>query len=127
MEDSSNSVNQLIALMEALPFVSWFKDKEGRFTRVNSILLNSLQKDAEEVIGRTSREVFGRVEAKHDEEGDLEVLDQGRVSRATYSRNQRIFQSVRFPVFGVKGQVEGTGGYQEDITNLARSLSDLHM
>jgi signal transduction histidine kinase/CheY-like chemotaxis protein len=113
--------------MEALPFVSWFKDKEGRFTHVNSVLLDSLQKDAERVIGRTSREVFGRAEAKQDDEGDMEVLDQGKVSRATYSRNKRIFQSVKFPVFGPGGQVEGTGGYQEDITNLARSLSDLHM
>ncbi len=127
MEDNSNSAFQLKAFMEALPFVSWFKDAEGKFTVASTSLLESLRKEPLEVIGRRNQEVFDRVEARQIEEEDLDVLQSGKVTESTYSRNQRVFRTVKFPVFGREGLITGTGGYQEDITNLTRSLQELHM
>jgi signal transduction histidine kinase/CheY-like chemotaxis protein len=127
LEDNSNSAFQLKAFIEALPFASWFKDAEGKITLVSSRFLESIQKELPEVIGKQNREVYDRVEARQIEEDDLDVLKSGKVTESTYSRNQRVYKTVKFPVFDREGMIAGTGGYQEDITNLTRSLQELHM
>jgi signal transduction histidine kinase/CheY-like chemotaxis protein len=113
--------------MEALPFVSWFKDAEGRFSLASALYLDTLQKSVADVIGKKNQEIFDPDEARQLEEGDREVLQTGKIHQSTYSRNQRIYSIVKFPVIGQDGRITGTGGYQEDITNLSRSLQDLHM
>jgi signal transduction histidine kinase/CheY-like chemotaxis protein len=118
--------SQLRALMNALPFASWFKDSEGRFTHVNKILLQRLDKTDSDIHGKMSREVFDAEDAKLSIEGEKDVLHTGRVSQATHSRNKRVYKTVNFPVFGKPGEIIGTGGYQEDITNLTASLQALH-
>ena len=127
MEDKTNNEHQLKAFMEALPFISWFKDSYGSFSRVNSQFLESVKLDPPDVIGKKNPQVFDEVEALHHEDGDREVMDSERISQSTYSRKQRIFKEVKFPVLDEKGRIMGTGGYQEDITNLSRSLQELHM
>ncbi len=112
--------------MEALPYVSWFKDAEGNFSMVNAMLLTTLQKGLFEVVGRRNHEVFDADEARINEEVDREVLESGRVTQSTYSRHQRIFKTLHFPVIDDQGRITGTGGLKEDITNLTQSLQELH-
>ncbi|MDX2430205.1 MAG: ATP-binding protein [Bacteroides sp.] len=127
MENNSNSSSQLRAILEALPYVSWFKDAEGNFSMVNAMLLTNYQKGLFEVIGRRNHEVFEADEARLNEEIDREILETGKITQSTYSRNQRVFETVHFPVIDDQGRITGTGGFQEDITNLSRSLQELHM
>ncbi len=124
MKDSLES--QLKALMEALPFASWFKDADGKFEHANSQLLNSLNKDLSEVVGRGSGMVFDKEDARLSDEGVQDVYETKKISEATYSRDKHVYKTVNFPVFGSEGQITGTGGYQEDITNLTGSLQALH-
>jgi PAS domain S-box-containing protein len=118
--------SQLRALMEALPFASWFKDKNGNFNQVNEMLLALLGKEAKDVIGRGSREVQSEEDAREGEEAERDVLKTGKIRESTYSRERRFIKSVHFPVTDSHGQIIGTGGYQEDITNLSGSLQALH-
>jgi signal transduction histidine kinase/CheY-like chemotaxis protein len=118
--------SQLRALMNSLPFASWFKDSEGRFTHVNRILLQRLDKTDSDILGKVSREVFDEEDTKLSIEGENDVLHTGRISQATHSRDKRVYKTVNFPVFGKPGEIIGTGGYQEDITNLTASLQALH-
>ena len=97
--------------MEALPFVSWFKDSEGRFSVVSSHLQEKVLRELHSVT----------------DEGDRELFQSGEVTESTHSRNQRIYKTIRFPVSDRDGTIIGTGGYQEDITNLTSSLQELHM
>jgi signal transduction histidine kinase/CheY-like chemotaxis protein len=127
LENSINSALQLEAFMQALPFVSWLKDEEGRFCMVNERFLESVQKTLPEVIGKSNRELLDKQEAGQSDRGEEDVLQTGRVSQATYSRNKRVYKTIRFPVFDSGGRITGTGGYREDITNLSRSLQELHM
>ncbi len=113
--------------MEALPYVSWFKDAEGNFSMVNAMLLTNYKKGLYEVIGRRNHEVFEPDEARLNENIDREIEETGRITQSTYSRNQRVFKTVHFPVIDDQGRITGTGGFQEDITNLSRSLQELHM
>ena len=112
--------------MEALPFASWFKDAEGKFNQANSLLLQSLNKEFQEIFGKVSREVFDKEDARQSEEGDRDVLLTGKASQANHSRDKRIFRTVNFPVIDASGGISGIGGYQEDITNLTASLQSLH-
>ena len=97
--------------MEALPFVSWFRDAEGEFSIVSTQLQERIIRELHDVTV----------------EGDREVLMSGEITESTHSRNQRIYKTVRFPVTEKEGAIIGTGGYQEDITNLTNSLQELHM
>lgn len=114
-------------MLEALPYVSWFKDEEGNFSMVNALLLTNYQKGLFEVVGRRNHEVFEADEARLNEDIDREILETGKITQSTYSRNQRVFKTVHFPVIDDNGGIIGTGGFQEDITNLSRSLQELHM
>jgi PAS domain-containing protein len=117
---------QLRALMEALPFASWFKDAEGKFSQANSLLLQSVNKEIQDVLGKAGKEVFDKEDARQSEEGDREVLLTGKTSHSNYSRDNRIYRTVNFPVINEEGRISGIGGYQEDITNLTSSLQALH-
>ena len=127
MENKSNSASQLEALIHALPYVIWFKDAEGRFDKINRLFLDQVEKAEKDVKGRYEREVLNEEDAALSEEGDREIMKNGQTSQETYSRNQRIFKTIRFPVLNEKGTITGTGGYREDITNLTQSLQELHM
>jgi signal transduction histidine kinase len=118
--------SQLRALMDALPFASWLKDSDGRFTQANSILLTNLKKDLSEILGKEDYEVMDPEDANLGSELEKDVLQTGKITQATHSREKRIFKTVQFPVFNRRGRVIGTGGYQEDITNLTGSLQALH-
>ena len=114
-------------MLEALPYVSWFKDADGNFSMVNAMLLTTYQKGLFEVVGRRNQEVFDPDEARLNEDIDREILETGKITQSTYSRNQRVFKTIHFPVIDDNGGITGTGGFQEDITNLSRSLQELHM
>jgi PAS domain S-box-containing protein len=118
--------SQLRALMEALPYSSWFKDADGKFIQANNQLLQSLNLEIQDILGKLSREVFDKEDARQSEEGDREVLFTRKLSQANHSRDQHIFRTVNFPVLDSSGKISGIGGYQEDITNLTASLQSLH-
>lgn len=117
---------QLKALMDALPFASWLKDAEGRFIQVNRVFLEHLKNPEKSVVGRKSDEVLDEEDARQSHEGEKDVMQSGKASQATHSRNKRVFKTVYFPVTDHQGKFIGTGGYQEDITNLTGSLQALH-
>lgn len=112
--------------MEALPFASWFKDAEGNFSQANTLLLRFLNRELSEVLGKNNKDLFDEAETRLYDEGDHNVLRTGNPEESTYSRDKRILKTVNFPVFDDSGKITGTGGYQEDITNLTGSLQELH-
>jgi PAS domain S-box-containing protein len=115
-----------MAVMESLPYATWFKDEHGNFTRVNKVFLFDTGKELSQVIGKGAQEVFTRDEARKIEEGEQEVYRSGKLSESTYSKGKRIIKTVHFPVWDEHGKISGTGGYREDITNLTGSLQALH-
>jgi len=112
--------------MEALPFASWFKDSDGNFNQANVALLQLMNKELSDVIGKESSEVFDDEDARQSDAGERDVYETGKAGEATHSRDKHIFKTVNFPVLDRNGKIIGTGGLQEDITNLTRSLQELH-
>jgi PAS domain S-box-containing protein len=112
--------------MESLPFASWFKDEKGNFIQVNEMLLTSLNKNPEQVIGKGNLEVFEAEDARQHVDGEKDVYESGKPTESTYSRGKRVIKTVHFPVKNEEGKIKGTGGYLEDITSLTASLQMLH-
>lgn len=117
---------QLKALIESLPFAAWFKDKEGNFSQVNGQFLSAIEKEESEVLGKGAGDVFDPEEARLMDEGAREVLRSGKPGESTFSRKKRIIRTVHFPVRNEQGEITGTGGYREDVTNLSDSLQALY-
>lgn len=117
---------QLKALIESLPFAAWLKDKDGNFIQVNSQFLDTVKKKESEVLGKGASEVFDPEEARLMDEGAREVLRSGKPSGSTFSRKKRIIKTAHFPIRNEQGEITGTGGYREDVTNLSDSLQALH-
>jgi len=109
-----------------LPFATWFKDENGKFIQVNEMFLSTLGLDLSQVIGKEDRDVYDQEEARQIEEGEREVYLSGKISELSYSRDKRIIKTVHFPVRNEQGEISGTGGYREDVTNLTGSLQALH-
>jgi len=116
---------QLRALMEALPFATWFKDDKGKFEQVNEWLLALLGKEATEVIGKTSSEVQNKLDASEYEKAEQEVLKSGKIKESTQTGGEQFIRSVYFPVTDKQGKIIGTGAIQEDMTHLSSSLQAL--
>lgn len=112
--------------MDSLPYAAWMKDKSGKFSKVNSKFLTSLGKELSQVIGREDREVFDKEEARKSAERIQEVMETGKTIESTYSDEKRIIKTIYFPVKDDDGEIVGTGGYREDITQLTGSLKALH-
>lgn len=123
---SETKESQLRALMEALPFASWFKDEKGNFIQVNDLLLALLGKDLKDVDGRTSQEVLNEDHASESLRAESELYKTGKSQEYTFSQDKKNYKSVHFPVTSRDGKIVGTGGYQEDITHLSGSLQALH-
>ena len=102
------------------------EEADGNFDRANKVLLRSLGMSTVRSWGKQSRDLFDMEDARESDEGHNDVLETGKSSQATHSRNHHIFKTVNFPVFDSSGKITGTGGYQEDITNLSNSLQALH-
>jgi len=122
---SETNESQLRALMQALPFASWFKDENGNFNQVNDLLLAMLDKDLKEVEGRTSQEVLNEDHAGESLKAEKEVYKTGKIQESTISLDKRTYKSVYFPVTDEEGKVIGTGGFQEDISHQNSSLQAL--
>ena len=88
--------------------------------------MTTIGKERSQVIGKGDRAVFDQEEARQIEEGEREVHLTGRISESTYSWEKRIIKTVHFPVRDEHGEISGTGGYREDVTNLTGSLQILH-
>jgi len=116
---------QLKALLEALPFATWFKDDKGNFEQVNELLLAQLGKEAPEIIGKASREVQSEEDAGGHEEAEQEVLKSGKIRESTQTGEKQFSRSVYFPVTDEQRKIIGTGAFQEDMTHLSSSLQAL--
>lgn len=119
-------IRQLKALMESLPFATWFKDDKGAFNKVNEILLQYVEKDEDMVLGKKSQDVFSKEDARLSDEAEKDALENEELSETSYSSDNRMIKMVHFPVKDKDGNIGGSGGYLEDVTNLARSLQDLY-
>jgi PAS domain S-box-containing protein len=115
----------LRALMENIPDLIYFKDRQFRFTRVNHAHALTLgAKDSAECIGRSDADYFESGDAlrwRHEEE-EIASSGEPHIDRIGQVRgsggNLRWMSTTKVPMFDRSGQFSGIAGISRDITVL---------
>jgi PAS domain S-box-containing protein len=118
------------SVLENYPCAIFLKDIEGRFRMVNPCFENWYQFQADELLGRTSHEVFPKETADRFVAHDEEVLSSGRASEREYDllladgSEHRVI-ATKFPVRGSDGKVIGIGAINADVTEQRQAEEQL--
>jgi PAS domain S-box-containing protein len=117
----------LHALMDNVPDAIYFKDTEGRFTRVNRHAPYRGNKAPEEVVGKTDFDFFIEEHARAAYEDEQRVIRTGlpildKEEKETYPDGSTTWLSTtKVPVFDDAGRVTGIVGISRDITERKRA------
>lgn len=113
----------LESLLNNIPDTIYFKDREGRFTRINRAQADMLGvKSPEEAVGKTDFDFFTPEHARSAWEDEQEILTTGRplldktelVRRA--DGDFRWVSASKVPIRGENGEITGIVGISRDIT-----------
>lgn len=104
-EQLRTSEKRIRAIINSSPSLITLKDTLGRYLTVNSAFADYFGVGAEEIIGKTDREVFDAATATQLRDGDLEVFyKRSSIRREEPLGRDRTFLVVRFPLFHDQGQ-----------------------
>jgi PAS domain S-box-containing protein len=122
----------LHALLENVPDAIYFKDPDGRFTRVSRALMNRLNLvEPDEIIGKDDGAFFDAEYARAARADDLEVLRTGQSLLGREERQRRPGDPVRWllttrmPCRDRERNITGTIGISRDITDRKRAEEEL--
>ncbi|NND97724.1 MAG: PAS domain-containing protein, partial [Pirellulaceae bacterium] len=122
--------NLLGTLMKHLPDTIYFKDKHGKYLRVNHALAEKLRlANPSQAIGRSESDFLDTHLASEIERDDQSVLESehpivGRIEREPWSDRdnvQKWVSSSRLPLQNRQGELIGTFGISHDITPIKQS------
>ena len=120
------------AVMDSMAEDIYFKDRQGRFTRVNRAMATHLGlSDPARAIGRSEIEFFCRDEAEHRCRDDEEIVRRGRslvnVEEKWHlpGRSERWLCTTNFLLRDSSGAIVGSFGISRDITERKRFDAEL--
>ncbi len=128
-EDLNCTRSQLKAILDNLPFLAWFKDKEGRHIEINQVFEMTCGLPRDQIIGKTDLDIWPMELALGYIADDKEVI----VGRKQINKVEHVqdkaggiwFSTFKTPVFDQKGNVIGTTGISRDITESRRLEQEL--
>jgi PAS domain S-box-containing protein len=120
---------EINSILRYTPSVVYIKDREGRYTLVNSRYEEVFGIRNEQIRGKTDHEIFPRTIADQFRASDLRVL----AHRESYQVEEvipqadglRTYLSVKFPIYNEQGVPTGLCGIATDITELKRAQDQL--
>ena len=117
------------AIIENSPNAISLKDVCGRYLLVNSDFADLAGLANDEIVGKTSHQVFNRAFADSGVEHDREVINARRaILRDEQFRNGgaiKEFLTIKFPVVGNDGDVAAVGAIHVDVTDRNRTEAEL--
>ncbi len=103
----------------------FIKDTQGRYLLVNRHMTDLLNITEEEMIGKTAAEFYSPEIVERVQAHEKEVLESGetvvREAVEDWPDRQRIFLSIKFPMFDALGRIIGLGGLNQEISELAQA------
>jgi diguanylate cyclase (GGDEF)-like protein/PAS domain S-box-containing protein len=118
----------LHALLDSVPDAIYFKDLQGRFTRVNRAAADKLGlSDPVLALGKTDFDFFTAEHARPAQEDELEIIRTGQpiVTKEEYEtrvdRQATWVLTTKMPLRDQSGQIIGTFGISRDITEKKRT------
>ncbi len=114
------SRNHMQTILDNLPMLAWLKDTGGRFLMVNRQFAAAVGRPCEEIIGRTSFDVWPKELAEYYHAVDREIMATGRGWSADEEiadvRGAAWFEARKAPITAADGAILGTTGIARNIT-----------
>jgi len=112
---------ELKLIIDSSPIIIFYKDKEGRFLRINKTFAEALKMPQEKLIGKTVFDIYSSDIAKGMMNDDQEVFKSGRpklniVEQYESASGIRWVQTDKVPIFDKDGVLLGLVGFAQDIT-----------
>ncbi|WP_346356275.1 PAS domain S-box protein [Azotosporobacter soli] len=104
------------AILDNLPSAAWLKDKDGYYEMVNTEHSRLCALPIDEIIGKTDFEVWRSPLAARYREEDIEVMASRQRKQVEEQLNENWYVTYKTPIFNEKGEVVGTAGLSQDIS-----------
>lgn len=122
-EESARQQHYLQTLLDGIPFLIWFKDKEGRYLLANRATAEACGKTPEQMLGRCDTDFWPEDMAARYQQDDREVLRSGEpllveepLADQRNPRGMCWIETGKFPVFDAARQILGTAGFARDLS-----------
>ena len=120
---------EITGILKYTPAVVFLKDRDGRYTLVNTRFEELFNLPAVQVHGKTDEELFPEEKARLWKEKDEVVLGRGESCQVEQvlpgADGLRAYLVVKFPLFDDQGLATGLCGIATDITALKRAQDQL--
>jgi diguanylate cyclase (GGDEF)-like protein len=119
--------NDFKTLCDIIQTPIWFKDKNLKFTWVNAFFSLSYDRDRDDIIGLTDRDIALKKLADIYVRDDEYVLASKKAYK--YKENEKAglwYETTKFPLLDLGGELYGIGGVAFNITSIKKSEQMLH-
>ena len=120
---------EIHSILKYTPAVVYIKDKEGRYTLVNSRYEELFNVKNEAVRGKTDYDILPEGIADQFRASDLKVLNESKYfqenEHVPQSDGLHTYLSVKFPIYHESGAISGVCGILTDITALKKAQDQL--
>ncbi len=120
-DKSEKNQKELDLIINSSPIIVFYKDKEGKFLRVNKAFAEALQIPPEKLLGKTVFDFYSAEIAQNMTNDDLEVLKSGCprlgiIEQYKSASGLRWVQTDKVPILDENGIPNGLIGFAQDIT-----------
>ena len=129
-ENEKNAKDELQMIMDSVPALIFYKDIEGRIIRANKTLANLLKMPIEDIIGKTTEELFPKEQAEGMRKDDKKVMIYGKPKRniiQPYTTPDGVKWQIsdKIPYRDKEGKITGVIGLAKDISDWKKSEEEL--
>jgi diguanylate cyclase (GGDEF)-like protein/PAS domain S-box-containing protein/putative nucleotidyltransferase with HDIG domain len=111
--ESSNELFE--SFIDANESLMYLKDEKLKYLFVNAAFLKAYNKIEEEIIGKDDFALSVDAFANMRRKSDMSVLEKREVVTDTIEWNNKVYESIKFPVKLINGQI-GIGAYVREVT-----------
>jgi len=119
------------AILDNLPYLSWLKDIDGRYIKVNKVYVDYTGLgDARKIIGKTDFDLWPKELAEKyraDDAGIMAARQQKHVEESSFDGSKEHWvETFKTPIIDESGNVLGTVGFSRDITTRKQAEGQIH-